>query len=179
MLPNFPNVLMIGSDARKAGKTTLITKIIEKFSSAYPVFAVKVALYDDISVFHEHYPEASSKEIFEISEEAPGDKDSGKYFQAGAKKSMFIAAMDSQIPNILNKFVQLLMEGGLMIVESTTLRKYMVPGIFLMVYGENSEMKSSAESVKSLSDWDIQTGSEEFSNIEQYLCVEQDYWVFC
>jgi hypothetical protein len=87
------NILMVGGNARKSGKTSLICRLLEQFGRQYPIIAVKVAIYADKDIFLEHFPLARNKGYLEIKEEDRNNKkDSGKYLAAGALESWFLAA---------------------------------------------------------------------------------------
>jgi len=177
MLPEFPNVLLVGSNTRKTGKTSLISRIIETYGEKHSISAIKLAIYDNKDDLFSHYPEASDDGTFIIKEEKPGEKDSGKFMAAGAKKSWFIATMQSQINQVIELLYEIKSAGGLAIVESTTLRNYILPGLFIFVQSKST--KEKAKNLRPLSDMEVETGSDDFKHIDNSICIEQDIWVFC
>jgi len=177
MLPEFPNVLLVGSNARKTGKTSFICSLIETYGEKHSISAIKIAIYDNKDDLFSHYPEATDDGIFIKKEEEPGEKDSGRFLTAGAKKGMFIALMQSQIHQVIDLLYEIKSEGGLAIVESTSLRNYILPGLFIFVQGLSK--KDKAKNIRPLSDMEVETGSDDFENIDNSICIEQDTWVFC
>jgi len=177
MLPEFPNVLLVGSNTRKSGKTSLIRRIIETYGEKHSISAIKLAIYDSEDDLFSHYPEASEDGTFILKETEPGEKDSGKFLAAGAKKSWFIAIMHLQIHQVMDLLYEIKSEGGLAIVESTSLRNYILPGLFIFVQGLSK--KDKARNLRPLSDMEVETGSDDFKNINNSICIEQDTWVFC
>ncbi len=179
MLPEFPNVLLVGSNSRKTGKTSLICRLIESYGEKHSISAVKLAIYDDKNDLLSHYPDASDDGTFIIKEEEPGAKDSGKFLAAGAKKSWFIAIMQSEINKVIDLLYEIKSEGGLAVVESTSLRNYILPGLFIFVHSLSTNEKKKASDFRALSDMEVETGSADFKNIDNSICIEQDIWVFC
>ena len=177
MLPEFPNTLLIGSNSRKTGKTSLACKLLETYEATHSISAIKLAIYDKKEDFDSHYPSASDEGVFIFQEKEAGDKDSGRYFAAGAEQSWFIAVMQSEIKQVIDMLNEMKKTGKLVIVESTSLRNYIQPGLFIFVYQSSQNDKGKA--VKSLSDMEVETGSDDFKYIDNSICIEQDMWVFC
>jgi molybdopterin-guanine dinucleotide biosynthesis protein len=177
MLPSFPNVLLIGSNTRKTGKSTLICRLLERYGKEQSIAAIKLAIYDDINDLKAHYSSASDKGVYIIEEHKPGDKDSRKFLASGAHRSWFIAIMQSEIEQVVDLLNSIKNEGHLVIIESTSLRNYIIPGLFVFLYKESSNKKK--REARELADMEIETGSDDFNNIDQSVCVEQDMWVFC
>jgi len=179
MLPEFPNVLLVGSNSRKTGKTSLISRLIETYGEKHSIFAIKLAIYDSKDDLFSHYPEAYEDGTFILKEKEPGDKDSGKFLAVGAKKSWFIAIMQSEINQVIDLLYDIKSEGGLAVVESTSLRNYILPGLFIFVHSLSTNEKAKAGDFRALSDMEVETGSEDFKSIDNSICIEQDIWVFC
>ncbi|MGM0496599.1 MAG: hypothetical protein ACQESJ_01650 [Bacteroidota bacterium] len=177
MLPEFPNVLLVGSNSRKAGKTSIVSQLIGTYGDKHPVSAIKLAIYDNKEDFNSHYPSVSDDGVFFLKEKEPGDGDSGKFLAAGAKKSWFVAILQSEIHQVIDLLYEIKSEGGFAIVESTSLRNYILPGLFIFVH--KLSKKDKKKSVRSLSDMEVETGSDDFKHIDRLICIEQDTWVFC
>lgn len=171
------NILMIGGNARKSGKTSMICRLLGYYGKNYSIAAVKVALYDDWEIFRKHYPEASESGYLEIKENNPEDrKDSGKFLTAGAAESWFISAASGNEDRVLQKIMDIEDQIDWMILESNVMRKYIDPGLFVMVNHSGKEMKASAKELSPFSDLHVSTGSEIFENIESYIGIENDKW---
>jgi hypothetical protein len=177
MIPSFPNTLLVGSNTRKTGKSTLICKLLEQYGKEHSISAIKLAIYDDINDLKSHYPDASEKGVYIIEEQEMGEKDSKKFLASGAHRSWFVAIMESEIDQVIDLIKSLKNEEGFLIVESTSLRNYIIPGLFIFVNKTSS--KNKKREVRSMADLEITTGSEDFKNIDQVICLEQGMWVYC
>ena len=171
------NILMVGGNARKSGKTTIICRLLERYGTELSISAVKAALYDDQEVFREHYPRAYGKGYLELKEtDSLVRKDSGKYLRAGALESWFLAAVKKNEDRMIRRISEIANRGGLMIIESNALRNSIHPGIFIMVNNRSKEEKYSASSVSDYADLNMETGGEIFDNIEDYIDIKNNIW---
>lgn len=177
MLPSFPNILLVGSNTRKTGKSTIICRLLERYAKEHSISAIKLAIYDDIKDLKSHYPESSEKGVYIVEEQEPGDKDSKKFLASGAKQSWFIAVMQSEIGQVINLIKSIKSEGELLIIESTSLRNYLEPGVFIFV--NKISKKNKKREVRNMADLEIETGSDDFNNIDQIICPEKGMWVYC
>lgn len=172
------NILMVGGNARKSGKTTMICRLLEYFERTYAIAAVKVALYGNREIFSEHYPEASGNGYLEIKENSPyNKKDSGKFLAAGAAESWFIAAVNGKEDKVIQKIKEIENRVNFMILESNVIRKYIEPGVFIMVINSEKEVKASAREVFSFADLHVDTVSERYENIESYIGIDKNKWI--
>ena len=171
------HVLMIGSNARKSGKTTLICRLLNTYGKRYSIVAIKTALYDDKHKFRIHYPMAMNLDYLEIGEKGTiSNKDSGKYLKSGADESWFLASTMENVYSVVEKIGKLSQNGKFMVLESTTLRKYIVPEAMVMLYQHNGEQKDRDLKVASYADLWVKTGSEAFNNIENYIQIQNNTW---
>ena len=170
-------VLMIGGNARKSGKTTLICRILEAFGRHQRIAAVKAALYDDAVDFARHHPEANPSGYQEIQEVDPSvSKDSGKYLASGAAESWFFAALPDSQEQVVRQIASIHQRNDLVIVESNTLRKKFTPGLFVMLHHKDRVVKESAQELQHLVDFALETGSDEFEDVQLFLGVDHDGW---
>jgi len=170
-------VLMIGGNARKSGKTTLICRILEAFSRHHRIAAVKAALYDDAGDFARHHPEAGSQGYFEIQEADPSvPKDSGKYLASGAAESWFFAALPDSEQRVVSQIASISRRTDLMIVESNTLRKKITPALFVMLHHRDRALKESARELEPLVDYTLETGGDDFEDVRKFLDINANGW---
>jgi len=170
-------ILMIGGNARKSGKTTLICRILEAFGHRYRIAAVKAALYDDAGDFARHHPEAGPSGYQEIQEiDSSVSKDSGKYLACGAAESWFFAALPDSEEQVIRQIASISHRADLLIVESNTLRKKITPGLFVMLHHKDRAVKKSAQELQHLVDYALETGSEEFEDVHKFLGISKDGW---
>ncbi|MFP3859702.1 MAG: hypothetical protein ACLFUW_02670 [Bacteroidales bacterium] len=175
----YPQILLIGGNARKSGKTSFICNILNKFSQQ-PIVAMKVALYTDEKDLQSHYQLADNEHYYEVRNKKGSDEnDSSRYVAAGAMEGWFVAAMDNeQSVKKLKKRMDFLLESGrLLIVESNRVRKYLEPSLFLMLNQGSKEDKTGAVSFREMSDMVIEPESDVYNNIENYIDIENNSWV--
>ena len=180
MAIEYPKILMIGGNARKSGKTSFICKILSKFGTDNPIVALKIALYTDKEVLQSHYGLKKDEDFHEVREtSSSGDKDSSRYVSAGAMEGWFIAAMEDETgtEKIRERLDFLIESGRLLIIESNRMRKFIEPGLFLMVNHTEHEDKSGAKAFQQMSDLLVEPDSEEYNEIEKYIAIEEKNWV--
>lgn len=172
------NILMVGSNARKSGKTTMICRLLKCYGRKFSIAAVKASLYEERSIFREHYPWVSQEGYLEIGENNPRNmKDSGKYLAAGAVESRFLAAIKDNADRVVQRITGIAGKVDLMIVESNVLRESIKPAVFVMVNNGKKEQKQSAKAVSHYANLIVETGDEIFCHIEHYIDIHNnDTW---
>ena len=130
-----PNMVMIGGNSRNAGKTTLACNIIRKLSSNYEVTALKVtSIRPGESDMHGHH---SDEEFsgYSIMEELNSDshKDTSAMLQAGASRVFYIRTEDAFTEQAINSFLSTYNYDQPIVCESRSLRRVLVPGLFVMM----------------------------------------------
>lgn len=127
------NLLLVGGNARNIGKTTLLCKIIRAAAYFEPVIALKVtSIYPDGQGFHGEHELLSSGD-FSITEEIGSGqpKDTVKMLEAGAIRSFYIQARDHAVEKAWHALLEMIPENHLLICESRSLRRFIVPGLFI------------------------------------------------
>ncbi len=146
-----PSVLLIGGLERHVGKTTLSTQLLQHFSSQAPLIAAKATIYRG----------ASERDFILLEERDPvGKKDTARLLRAGAQRVFWLKTPLAQAEKA---FVALFDRCGEfpLLMESNTARRFVQPGVFLMVRGETlASPKPSAQAVRSLADWEIHSHLE-------------------
>lgn len=147
---SFPNILVVGANHRKAGKSKLIESIIRHFRYE-DIIAIKIAAYDKLADFEKHYPEHGEMIVIDEKEKADR-KDSKRFLKAGASKSLFIAGMEKallqKIPEILTAF-----RSRPVIVESNWFALKYEPGYVLMLEDKSAKTyKQSFHDLKKRAD---------------------------
>jgi hypothetical protein len=175
-MESFPNMLMIGGNARKSGKTTFICRLLEACGAAYTIGAAKIALYDDEGDFARHHPDALPQRYLAINEQKPGNKDSGKYLAAGAQESWFLAALPEKEAEVMEHIRAISLRNDLMVLESNILRKNIEPAFFVMINNPERTTKKSAQELNHLVDYVIYTGSKGFNEPGRYIGIENGRW---
>ena len=137
-------MLLIGSDQRNVGKTTLACELINKYSKDYNIAAIKIT---PLSKKHPDHTVESDSDRWEKGydivreKENSGKTDTSKFFAAGAQQSFWLRVFDE---NLLEGFTSVLKEVGedvIIICESTSLVKFIKPGVFIMITADSVSSK--------------------------------------
>ncbi len=138
----FENMILIGGTGRNTGKTTLAERIIEKLSKKVPVTAIKIAnIKPENKQFHGHDVSGFTDRIFVEKEIRMDDnKDSMRFLKAGAQASWFIQTEDAFLPETFPEIQKILNDSQWIVCESNSLRKFVKPGLFIMIKGENDTL---------------------------------------
>jgi molybdopterin-guanine dinucleotide biosynthesis protein len=131
-------MLLIGSTAKNAGKTTLACQIIRNLNKLYKIIAIKIT------------PAEKADSFFLINQEnnPKGRTDSSKFLAAGAEKAYWIQAEKSFFEEGFNQLLTTIAADAVIICESTSLRQYFKPGLFLIVRkNEETNLKPSAADI--------------------------------
>jgi molybdopterin-guanine dinucleotide biosynthesis protein len=172
-----PKLLLIAGTGRNSGKTTLACQLIKKYSSLYPVIAIKISPH-----FHpeEHsgHPIMDTKHIY-IAEETDmlKLKDSNKMLAAGAEKSYFVMTDQDHIGIAFSEVLKQCNDHDFLICESGGLRNYIVPGLFVFMQHKNiTENKHETELYKKLADCLITFDGEKTNyNIDEII-ISENRW---
>lgn len=179
-MKELPNLLIIGGSGRNVGKTTLIINLINKFHTEYSIIGLKVtSIRPGEQEFHGKH-EFELKEDFEIFEEhhRDGIKDTSKMLIAGATKVFYIRAFDESIPIAFNLFLDKIPEKSMIICESISLRKYVKPGLFVMIKQSGQEnIKQRAEEMMNLADLNLTSDGKTFDHNMNKLTIRDYIWM--
>ncbi len=138
-----PNLLLIGAAAKDAGKTTLACRIVERFRDR-GIIAVKATIH-----------RGNDAGQWSVVREESGrlDKDTGRLRAAGAADVLWLRSDENGVERAVAELLVRIPADAPIIGESNTLRRFVVPGLFLMVAraGEQA-MKPTAEAVAHLAD---------------------------
>jgi hypothetical protein len=165
-----PHMLLISGTGRNSGKTTLACAIINKFSKLYSIAAIKISPH--IHNIHKGTKIIVDEEKIYIEEELNylSGKDSSLMLAAGALKSFFIMSSDEKI-------LTLIPENYYLVCESGGLRKWKVPGLFLIL--NNSSVptnKKGIRSLKSLADLWVNTYDTKMDQIIDKIEIRNNNW---
>lgn len=149
-----PQMLIIGSEGRNNGKTTLATALIQQWKSKFPVIGLKVTTIQKRDGKCPRGGEgcgicSNLKGNFELLEETNPDasKDTSLLLSAGAEKVYWLKTLKSYMYEGIKTFLKQVHEGALIVCESNSLRNVVEPGGFIMLknIGDNLVKKSAAE----------------------------------
>ncbi|HJZ39073.1 MAG TPA: hypothetical protein VJ203_01770 [Bacteroidales bacterium] len=152
-VPELPHWLIIAGTGRDSGKTSFACSLINQFKGKVPLVALKISP-------HRHRLALGGriivdKDFLYISEETDPQtgKDSSRMLAAGADRSFLIIAADEELAGAIEKIQSMAGAGTYYICESGGLRRYVNPGLFMMIscHGEN-ERKTDPFNLKALAD---------------------------
>jgi hypothetical protein len=148
-----PNLLLIAGTGRNTGKTTLACAIIRKFSLILPITGLKISPH-----FHgnaDNLKMIDGCQNFNIYRETSSNsgEDSSRMLQAGAFEVFYIETTDLHLMDAFQEFLQLINTFSPVVCESPALRKFVEPGVFIVLDGkEKGNHKENVLSLKRLAD---------------------------
>jgi hypothetical protein len=142
-----PNLLIIAGTG-KSGKTSMACRLIEQFRHL-EIVSVKITPH-----FHETTAGLvliSKKSGYSVYEETNGDisKDTSRMLKAGASRVFFAKVTDNSLFNAFKEIIRYIPPGTPVICESPALRRYVEPGLFIIM---TSFEKDNQKDIKSLLD---------------------------
>jgi len=143
-----PNLLIIAGTGNKSGKTSMACRLIEQ-SRHLDIVSVKITPH-----FHETTPGLvliTEKSGYSVYEETSSDisKDTSRMLKAGASRVFFAKVTDNSLFNAFKEIIRYIPPGTPVICESPALRRYVEPGLFIIM---TSFEKDNQKDIKSLLD---------------------------
>jgi len=130
-----PEMVMIDGNSRNSGKTTMACSIISKISAKHEVIGLKVTSVrpgeEDKHGNHEEDLTTNYTIFEELDRES--QKDTSKMLRAGATRVYFIRVSDIYIEQAVLHFLSRYINKQVIVCESRSLRKLIIPGLFLMM----------------------------------------------
>lgn len=170
---------MVGGSRRHVGKTTLICEIIAAHQAKYSITGLKVTSVRAGDEFlHGDHP-FKMKDNFEIFEETDrmGQKDTSRMLQAGAQKVFYIRTKDEYVPEAFDHFRKLSGENNLIVCESISLRKYVRPGLFILLdTAIDQPRKSGFIEMKHLADLVIKVEWNQLAEFSGRFYIHKNQW---
>ena len=155
-LPFPARLVVVGGQASKVGKTSLVVDIIKAFPEQEWA-AVKISpLRNELMPAEDHSgieAESEGPFVIQIENDRAGSTDTSRFLAAGARKSVWVRASEDGLPSGLPALANVLRDAGYVIVESTRIAKFWVPDIFIMVLDPRKmDIKGSAQDLAALAD---------------------------
>jgi len=173
-LPNW--IIVYGTD-RNSGKTTLITRIIHKFSTYLSISGLKISP-------HFHPLEESTQIVIKtdqyvITREQNRDsgKDSSRMLEAGAKQVYYVQVWDNKLESVLPGILEQVKTTDAVICESGCARNLNKPGLFLILNRKgNTNVKESLAQLHPLADAFIEFDGSGFNFDIDRIAFENGNW---
>jgi len=153
-----PQMLLIGSFAKGAGKTTLACELIKRFKFQYKIIAIKITIIDEQSrLFHgaqlTGLSESEKKYLITEEQDSASNNDTSRLLSAGAQQAFWLQTTAQNIMNGFEKLMADISLNSIIICESSSLRNHVEPGLFIITQNQNSmEVKASAKKVGKFAD---------------------------
>jgi molybdopterin-guanine dinucleotide biosynthesis protein A len=155
-----PNMFMIGSAGRNAGKTEFACRLIRTFSPKAEIVGIKVTTILEKDGLCPRGGKgcgvcSSLDSEYCITDEAdaPPDKDTARLVAAGASRVYWLRCLKSHLREGFSELLEKVSADALLVCESNSLRHVVRPGVFVMVRSDESDsMKPSAAEVQRLAD---------------------------
>jgi len=171
---------MIGATGRNSGKTELVTRLIEIFSKKYPITGLKVSTYyGNDEQFHGQNQE-HLKENFLVLKDTDNstEKNTSKMIAAGASEVFWIKTNINSLDASYDDFLKRKLANTFIVCESNSLRKSLIPDVFIMIRNTTTPIKNSAADVMKYADIIIESDGREFSNFDvSCISIEAGKWV--
>ncbi len=150
------HMVLIGSTHKHLGKTSLACKFIHQMKKSHNIAAVKVT--------------PTKKEGFTISDMTQSPElgsDTARMRVAGARPVFWIETHRDKIGEALERLYgePSILDADIIIIESTSCRYHIEPGLFILLSSERSEGKVSASELILLADYHINTDTTDLGSI--------------
>jgi hypothetical protein len=153
-----PNLILIGSTGRNAGKTTLAAALLRHFTAARPLIALKVTAVEARSGLCPRGGAGcgacslgGADFLLEEERETAREKDTARLLASGAARVFWLRSLRSALAEGFAAFERVLPPGALVAAESNALRELLCPAFFVMIEQEGA-VKPSAARVAHLAD---------------------------
>jgi hypothetical protein len=145
------------------------------------ITAVKIACYDLKDNHLDKSKIVLEKEKYKISEQlhTKGNSDTSRFLKAGAEKAFFLCAQKDYLKDAFEAFFKKLSKNTILICESTSLRLFIKPGVFLFIEGcptNRDQIKDYAETIKKLADKIVIFDGEKFDIHPDDIKLDGSRW---
>jgi hypothetical protein len=146
-----PNLILIGSTGRNAGKTTLAAALIRRFNAQFPLIALKVTAVEARSGLCPRGGAGcgacslgGADFLLEEERGAAGEKDTARLLAAGASRVFWLRSLRSALDGGFAAFQRLVPPGALVVAESNALGALLRPAFFVMIRQDGAVKPSAA-----------------------------------
>lgn len=163
------NLILIGGSGRNVGKSTLANQIIKNVSKKQPLIGLKVSTFrTGEEQFHgdEHIIAGKSYKIT-LEEGRIPHKDTAQMVAHGALKAYYLQTNEDFVLDAYNEFEKEFNPDNLPVIcESRALRKYIKPGLFLIII-DPSNLKNDSLQFEKLADHILYFKENELTGISE------------
>ena len=139
------DLLIVAGAGRNVGKTEFVCRLIERCSRQGSIYGLKVsAIHPDEAIYHgDHSNQQFTTNLYEETR-YDQEKDTSRMLRAGAKKVFYLQGDDEQIRAGFREFQRIIPDAAPVICESSSLWKYVKPGLLVLVKAAHVEIKPRA-----------------------------------
>jgi hypothetical protein len=173
-----PSVIIIGSNAKHAGKTEFICHLIRSVSTICPVYAAKFITYTEGDEKYHGFEKTGITRHFIIEEESSASQanDTSRMIKAGAIKAFKILSVKEDITAAFEDLLSRIPHGSPLICESNSLRLFVTPSLFVMVKELNKPDKPASSEVAPLADRFVVRGLQDFQVFANKISFDGIRW---
>jgi hypothetical protein len=153
-----PELALVGSSGRNAGKTTAALALIKALGREAKVVALKVTTAGEVGAGCHRGGDGCGACSFgpgfvlEQELDSCSKKDTGRLLAAGASLSYWLRARNASLADGFKAFLEKCPKGSAIVAESNSLRRHVEPGLFIMLVNLEEPARPSAKRVLSLAD---------------------------
>lgn len=176
----FENMLMIGATGRNSGKTELASLVISKFSQKHTIIGLKVSTYYEGDISFHGKNENPLNVNFSIFNDTCNqtDKNTARMLNSGAKSVYWLRSKDIFLEEAAQAFIKQIGTDCLVVCESNSLRKTIIPGLFLMIQNNfGVPVKITASHVIDFADCLIPFDGTEISFDIDRISITDNKWI--
>ena len=167
-------MLLVSGSGQNTGKTSLVCRLIKKFSSQIKVVGIKITHH-----FHPlayEMPCIVENEYFKIFEETRKDqlKDSSRMLRAGSTRVFFVISDKHHLGKAMSELLVLLDQDIGLICESGGLADFYQPGLHLHLTGPGN--RNSKDNMTGF-DLEIYYDGIEFNTGTENIVFEENNWI--
>ena len=139
------NLLIVAGAGRNVGKTEFVCRLIAQISRQIDIYGLKVsAIHPDEAIYHgDHATQTFTTNLFE-ERRSDLDKDTSHMLRAGAKQVYYLQGDDEQIRTGFQEFQSRIPLSAPVVCESSSLWKYVQPGLLVLIKSTTVETKPRA-----------------------------------
>jgi hypothetical protein len=139
------NLLIVAGAGRNVGKTEFVCRLITQISRQMDIYGLKVsAIHPDEEMYHgNHSTQPCTTNLYE-ERRSDLDKDTSRMLRAGATQVYYLQGDDEQIRTGFQEFQRSIPLSVPIVCESSSLWKYVQPGLLILIKTASVETKPRA-----------------------------------
>ncbi len=170
------NLLLIGGSRQNVGKTTLVIDLLKLYSRTNSIIAIKTSCHFH-GILDTDLVISNNKKFTIVKETVINTgKDSARMLEAGAKEVYFIQAKDQFIGEAYLYLIENIGYKGLVICETASLRKYVIPEVFIALVNSENETLSDNKQILNKADLFIEDYLNNTYDIGSNIRINNNMW---